>query len=536
MPNDKPRIHWSSLLVAMLPLYPLLHFHAGNPVALTTETITLIGVAAVGGTLLIGAAAGMITRQYAASIAASSVLVLLLLSNGHLRSLLPVIGIPPEETLRRGPQLILHVLIAAVSVGTFFAVKHQRAVQHALAVMTVILLLFIVPALAGISGTNGSAHSTEQCGQPDCTAPVTSGLDDDAGLQASGMQPHILLLLLDGYGREDVLRDLYGFDNSRFVSALRERDFFVADSAAVNYMQTLLSLNSLFSMRPLDLSGEGVLHVDEAPGRTRQKLRNLYRHAPVWRLLGDAGYRLAATAMYWIPAPCGVHMVLRHDGIMSSFGTGLLTNETSWAFLRRLLHSPARREEESGRTEINTFMRELLDFSITTAHSSHPTLLFAHVLAPHPPFTLASDEEFGEHIGDGSHYHRTHGTGPEDYVRKCNLELNVLNEMLLRTVDEILESGQPLVLILMSDHGPGAYLDWDHRQRSNARERVASFFAVYSSHGDVSGFPHRITPVNVFPLLFNSHFGTSFPLHDTPAWYSGWKTPLQLEDVSHEVW
>jgi hypothetical protein len=534
MPPDKARIHTPSLLVAMLPLYPLLHFHAGNPLAVPLESIAGIGVTAVGATLLIGLAVGRITRNYAASIAASSVLLLLLLSNGHLRSLLPVIGIPQEETLRTAPQLLLHVVVMAVSVGTFLAVKYRRSVQNVLAVMTVLLLLFTIPAVFGVSGFNTPAHSASDCGQSDCSA--AGGQSEGAGLPEEGPRPHILLLLLDGYGREDVLQDVYGFDNSDFVSALRERKFFVADSAAVNYMQTLLSLTSLFSMRPLDLSGEGVLRVDETAGKSRRKLRTIYRHAPVWQLLGDIGYRLVATAMYWMPAPCGVHQILRHDGIMGRFGIDLLVNETSWAFLRQLLSTPERSDEESGENEINVFMEELFDYTVATAHAPVPTLLFAHVLAPHPPFTLASDEAFSEHIHDGSHYHRTHGTKPEDYVRKYNRDLAVLNEMLLETVDEILASEQPLLLILMSDHGPGAYLDWDNRQRSNVRERLASFFAVYSSHGDVSGFPHRITPVNVFPLLFNTHFGTSFPLHDTPAWYSAWKTPLQLEDVSHEVW
>ena len=52
---------------------------------------------------------------------------------------------------------------------------------------------------------------------------------------ATGHRPNIYYIILDGYARADVLRDLYGFDNSEFIADLQERGFFVAHRSTSNY-------------------------------------------------------------------------------------------------------------------------------------------------------------------------------------------------------------------------------------------------------------------------------------------------------------
>jgi hypothetical protein len=40
--------------------------------------------------------------------------------------------------------------------------------------------------------------------------------------------PDVYYIILDGYGRQDVLQREYGFDNSEFINALQSRAFYVA--------------------------------------------------------------------------------------------------------------------------------------------------------------------------------------------------------------------------------------------------------------------------------------------------------------------
>jgi hypothetical protein len=76
--------------------------------------------------------------------------------------------------------------------------------------------------------------ATAETGQPD--------------IQPAAQPPDIYYIILDEYARGDVLRQVHGFDNIRFLDALRQRGFYVAAKARSNYSQTRLSLPSSLSM------------------------------------------------------------------------------------------------------------------------------------------------------------------------------------------------------------------------------------------------------------------------------------------------
>ena len=58
--------------------------------------------------------------------------------------------------------------------------------------------------------------------------------------------PDIYYIIVDTYGRADILKELYSYDNSGFADFLLSRGFYVAESSHANYSQTLLSLSSSF--------------------------------------------------------------------------------------------------------------------------------------------------------------------------------------------------------------------------------------------------------------------------------------------------
>ena len=513
------------LLVSLLPVSPVLHFWAMNPLMVSGMTVAVVSAALVAGTLLLGGLAGLATRRFDASVTAAAVLLFLMMSHGHVLTVIEATGAPPALVRRLLSQAAVHVFYLLVAIGAWAAVRSGRLPLRVPAIAAAVLL--VLP-LTTFLMRNDSGTSVP----PPASRPSTASL----AIHDTVDPPHIVVLLLDGYARADVLRDVYDFDNSGFVSALRARGFFVADSAGANYTQTMLSLNSLFNMAPLPVR-DGTPLASTADGyRVRTRLADRYRRAAVWRMLGEAGYLRAATAMYGLPAPAHADVVLRHE-VMRSMELALLAEGTSWSFLRNALgRIPARRRASA----INAFMREQLAYGARMVRQPQPSMLFLHLLAPHPPFTLAARGRRGgdmfPSINDGSHFHREHGTTARNYIPLYRAELPVLNRMVLAAVDSMRATDRPLLLVVMSDHGPGAHFDFESRARSNVRERSASFFAVWSSHGDVSAFPHRITPMNVFPLLFNSHFGTDFPLHPDRAWYSTWSRPLELVDVSEEVW
>ena len=56
------------------------------------------------------------------------------------------------------------------------------------------------------------------------------GTAEDAGLQAAGGGParDVYYIILDAYGRQDALLDLFGYDNAEFVGWLEQNGFYVA--------------------------------------------------------------------------------------------------------------------------------------------------------------------------------------------------------------------------------------------------------------------------------------------------------------------
>ena len=65
--------------------------------------------------------------------------------------------------------------------------------------------------------------------------------------------PDIYYIILDGYGRADMLQIIHGFDNSMFMESLEQRGFVVASESQSNYARTLLSLSSSLNMQYLDM-------------------------------------------------------------------------------------------------------------------------------------------------------------------------------------------------------------------------------------------------------------------------------------------
>ena len=65
-------------------------------------------------------------------------------------------------------------------------------------------------------------------------------------------KPDLYYIILDGYARNDILRDLYNYDNQAFTSFLEKKGFFVANKSHSNYSQTYLSLGSSLNLMYLD--------------------------------------------------------------------------------------------------------------------------------------------------------------------------------------------------------------------------------------------------------------------------------------------
>ncbi len=165
-----------------------------------------------------------------------------------------------------------------------------------------------------------------------------------------------------------------------------------------------------------------------------------------------------------------------------------------------------------------------------------PKIVFAHIIAPHPPFIFNQygsvfPEEF-YFLQDGN----TFKGSRDDYIKNYVGQLIYINNRILQTIEGIQANSQtPPIIIIQADHGPGAYLDQSSFENTCLDERFSILNAYYLPQAGASQLQDDITPVNTFPMIFNTYFGTHIKLLPNEEYYSTWERPFNFINVSDNV-
>jgi hypothetical protein len=355
-------------------------------------------------------------------------------------------------------------------------------------------------------------------------------------------KPDIYYIILDGYGRQDILRELYGYDNSEFINFLGQHGFYVADSSHSNYAQTRLSMSSSLNMEYLDTIG--LPTKDPQVGRTW--LADKIIHSRVRQLLADQGYQLVLFS-HTLTVP-----QLDAD-IFFDFGTTaqavaikdqLRINQFEEMFLSSTLGQVAvdlgwLSFLNSGQLYRYHYAQTRYIFEKLGEIPSMPGsyFVYAHIIAPHPPFVFDAQGGFIENKriyseGDGSSFIGS----VDEYVSRYRDQVAYVDRAMETVLETILAESDPApMIIIQGDHGPGAYLEWESADGSNLDERLSILNAYYFP-GDHSGalYP-SISPVNSFRVLLDEYFGMNFPLLDDRSYFSTWSHPFDYIDVTDKL-
>jgi hypothetical protein len=333
------------------------------------------------------------------------------------------------------------------------------------------------------------------------SVPVTiqpiAGVPEPLPAQAS--TPDIYYIILDGYGRADMLQTIHGFDNSGLVDALKQRGFVVASQSQSNYPRTLLSLSSSLNMQYLDAMSSVMGDSD-----LWWPVKDTVHQSEVRRILEDRGYKTIFFANNWDYSDI-------RDGdfyeaafpIQLNIFNSLFWNHTSLRWLAGIdrlgIADPS----------YDTHRRIILyDFATLpeVAAIQGPKFTFVHIIAPHPPYVF-------DHAGnplDPSHpYTISVVDSRNGYIE----QLQFVNQAILATIDGILANSEaPPVIIIQGDHGPATLTDVVSFKRSCLYERFSILNAYYLPGIDKSSIPMDISPVNSFRFIFNSYFKSDLEL------------------------
>jgi hypothetical protein len=349
----------------------------------------------------------------------------------------------------------------------------------------------------------------------------------------SNEQPDVYYIILDGYGRQDILQELYGFDNSNFTAWLTAKGFYVAEQSNSNYIQTALSMSSSLNMDYV----QNMIAEDESL-RNRLALVNAIHHSEVRRILAGQGYQLISFQnSYKVSIP---DADIYYDDTDKGFGRpvtafeGILIDQSmmrillSWpVFKNFFIEAPY----EMHREQILSTYERLQE--VPTLDGNY--FVYAHIIAPHPPFVFGPDGEILPHeepftLDDANYFIRDHTR--RGYISGYRRQIEYVNKLTMETIEQILSNSKtPPIIIIQGDHGPGAYLQWGSLDNSIPQERFGILNAYYFPGQNYGSLYPSISPINSFRMVLDEYFGQEFELLPDKHYFSGWGTPFDFIEV-----
>lgn len=355
--------------------------------------------------------------------------------------------------------------------------------------------------------------------------PDSRPVPPPAGWRSPVEEPaDIVVILLDGYPRSDVLERRLGAQNAPFLDGLRKRGFDVATTNHSNYPVTELTLPSMFQMR----------YVDEVPslipliGNGREEsaaLRDAAEAGQALSILQAAGYELTFSMSGW------EHMALRTAGdrlLDSGELTDLERSLFNRTWILYLLDAAWPNVFTDAQRDRVVHALDAID-AFAAVQANGPRFLWLHVPAPHLPLVVQADgtparllaSRYGK--GDGAGF----GMTASEYSAAWQSEVDYVDDRVLRGIDTLLasEAGQRSVIVVMSDHG----YSFEERP-DDPQAQLGNLFAARTP--DVPGlFANPPTPVNLFRVLFNGYLGTEFPLLPDRFFIRGKGAALSFPEV-----
>lgn len=465
------------------------------------------------GALAVWAVLGVATRSVRLGAVLASAATLICFSYGHVAAVFERMRWPAPVTLA---WLVLLGLAAGVG---FLAVRWRARLAAASRLLDVVAatLVLVVGTQLGLTLRASQQRSFI------FPTPVLQGA-------TAAEHPDVYYIILDGYGRADILQSRFGYDNSVFLAALQQRGFQVLTRTHSNYNQTALSLGSSLNMTHLDPFARAIGEDTEDWNPLWQTIND----NAVFRSARAAGYTTVSIASGFpfteLPS---ADRYLQPAEVQTEFENVFL-NTTPLPRVLRLLHLPT--EVDRYRAALLARFTALLD----VATWPEPTWTFLHILAPHPPFVFdavggsVNDDLLLRH-GDGTVWVRK-DADRSAYRRAYIEQLQFVNRRVLAMIDDVLaRSVTPPVIVLQGDHGPGSGFHTESLRLTDLDERFSILSAVLIPGATAPVLPDDATPVNTFRYIFNSVLGTTLPLEADRSYFSTVARRYRFTDVTDRL-
>lgn len=477
-----------ALPVAATCLYPLITLAAVNRLEIPTDIMLMPAGVATMFSVLSGVALACI-RKVEISRFAAMLLSAFILFTFAFRDLVVgpsvLIAYFFENTLAEtvGTYLWFGIAIVATIAATLLRQTIQRAFGAFTAIVITLMFIPLVttPWKDTIKTANYAAYMQN----------ITSGNRDDSPVHTLDAAkdlikkqnskpvdtelPDLQVIVLDAYGRDDVIKAYYDYDNQPFLKALTSKGFSVAKRSHANYTQTVLSVASMLNFKPVDQLKKST-DVDVAGVVT-----NTVDSAILWQVLRQRGHKIIS-----IPSGTNLTAMPSADLTFASTENIIMSYQVETALRLLIERTPLSLFSMIDETGVRTHRQQLRDvfrFWAMSTELSEPKATFVHVLAPHPPFVF--DADGGPVQPNGRTFTLLDGKrlveqiGKAKYQSAYVAQLKAINTKVLSTIDTIdAKPRRETITVIVGDHGPRMNLDWDSANGTDMDEVKGTLMAV----------------------------------------------------------
>ncbi len=493
-------------------VFPILFFYSFNRNQLNLNIIVQPLLLSLFVFIILWVLISLILRSWPKGSLLTTLYVIWFFSYGHLSNLFNKIYIPIGSVVLGPDKFLFPVWIILLVVGTVLIIKSHKSLEKWNGFLTIFITGLVVIQIINI------LPAVSKFSSPKTKPGQSQNQKSDT--------PDIYFIILDGYAREDILKNVFSYDNSNFIYRLRNMNFKVKDDARSNYSQTFFSLSSTLNMKHVN-------YLTAEIGKDSQDVSIPFKMVgenEVAKILKQKGYKVINLASGWGPTDKLTSADLNYDEgkLFQIFGKKININEFYIVFLQTTSLSPFIKNvlADQARAKVLYAFNKLGE----VPYLKGSKFVIAHFNVPHPPYLFDQQgdpvpdqllELAGESFGDRKNYLN---------------QLTFVNQEITKTLTKIISnSSQPPIIILQSDHGPASIMGHPYKwirpaPSDGVKERMSILSAFYLPKAvDQKFIP--TTPVNDFRFIFNQYFDSNYEMLPETSYFSDYNSIYEFFEI-----
>lgn len=328
----------------------------------------------------------------------------------------------------------------------------------------------------------------------------------------------IYIILLDMYAGNDTLQHL-GFDNTKFLNTLEEKDFLVFDNINSNYNKTLPTISSILNFNYID---------------------SLHYNAPSDAISESELFKIARQLEYniYYLNSWPLELSVNNKFVQHVYNSTFYTGQTTLAlFFANTIFEPVINIFNKTNPVENT----LKHINIAINNNKTKKLVFAHFLMPHPPYLYDENGSIQQNKFDTMVRNNLYEQNNESYLAFLkygnNITLNLLNQ-LINTKEK-----QPIIIIF-GDHGirqkmytidEQKYFPELKKDECFLKSHFNTFLAYYNPDINKEYYKNTNSLVNFYRKFANEVFGTEFQTLPDKKFYIYFdQSPILFDKIKGE--